>query len=273
MNNYARLSEVKRLSSGLNSTELDAVYLDAIEAASREFELRCHRHFYSKTATRYFDGNGKRNLRLTDESALLSDLLSITSLTVDDDDDGTYELTMVDGTDYRLWPLNESPKTRIDLLTRGTQLSVWPKGQSTVKLVGKFGYSEDTESSGLTGTVATTNGTTLTASDSATGVIEKGDTILIGTEQMYVSAVEGTAITVTRGVNGTTAATHSAVAINIRRYPKDIEDIIAKRVAGHRIGINQLTPLGESTWQAGSEFAEYMAVVKRYAYAGGLVVR
>jgi len=39
---------------------------------------------------------------------------------------------------------------------------------------------------------------------------------------MYVSAVATTAITVTRGVNGTTAAAHAAKTINLITYPPDV---------------------------------------------------
>ena len=48
-------------------------------------------------------------------------------------------------------------------------------------------------------------------------------TLLIESEQMYVSAVATGTATVVRGVNGTTAATHSAAAVSVAKYPACVE--------------------------------------------------
>lgn len=238
MNLYCRLPHLQAEVGG--GSTLQDQYLRAIEAASREVDHYCNRRFYSEVATRYFDGNGRDTLRLSPVPGE-ADLLSVTALTVDENDDGTYETTLVAGTDYRLLPVNSMRKDAIQLLTRGTQLGTWPRGQDAVKVVGKWGYSEDTDSIGITGTVADTSTTTLTGSGSATGLVFPGDTLIIGSEQMYVSAVAGTAITVTRGVNGTTAAAHAGAAIYVRRYPADIEEAVRIRVASGRWEANQGT--------------------------------
>jgi len=57
-------------------------------------------------------------------------------------------------------------------------------------------------------TLTTGAGSTSITVTSATGIVI-GSTLVIGTEQLLVSGVSGTTLTVTRGANGTTAATAS----------------------------------------------------------------
>lgn len=270
MNNYARLSHVKDRVTGMvgAGSILDSVYLQDVEAESRDFERRCGgRIFYTKEETRYGWAPGwlygidpATGCQTTRIVSLPFDVISLTTLKVDLDDDGTFETTLVDGTDYRLGPDNSVWKRHIELLRNSTQVSGWLQRSRFAELVGKFGHSEEWEALSITGTVASTDGTTVTASDSATGLIDAGDTIKLGDEQLYVSASEGTSVTVVRGVNGSTAATHSTDTIYVRRYPRDIERIIRDRVVQRRIDNNQLMPMGER----GAEFAEYMAVVNSY---------
>jgi len=244
VNNYCRLSDLKADVAGVSGTTYDATYLRAMEVASREIDRYCNRRFYAEVGTVYLDGNGKAELPLAPVPGEC-DLLSVSSLTVDDDDDGAYETTLVEGTDFRLWPVNVSPAWRLDMLTRGSQLSRWPRGQATVKVVGTWGYSEDLDATGLTGTVADATTTTITASASAASLVYPGDTIKIGSEQLYVTAVVTTSLTVTRGVNGTTAAAHSGEAISVRRYPPEIEEAVRVRVVSARWDNNQGVPLGD----------------------------
>ena len=89
-------------------------------AVSVLVEGYCDRHFYPLTTTRAFDGPA--DARLT-----VPDLISVTSLKSDDDDDGTYETTWAT-TDYELIPLNAEPTQHwgaphhaLRVLTRGTK--------------------------------------------------------------------------------------------------------------------------------------------------------
>ena len=76
------------------------------------------------------------------------------------------------------------------------------------------GFTSVHWTSAVTGTVATTGGTTLTAS--AVNSIATKSFILIGSEIMYVSAGGGTtSLTVTRGALGSVATTHSAATIYV----------------------------------------------------------
>lgn len=221
VNAYANLGMLKaEIGGNIGDTDDDAL-LRILARTSRGIDEACGRHFYSLSATRYYDGGGARCLWLPD------DLISITTLRADDNRDGTHELTLVADTDYWLWPDNpqpNSPYLRLDLVDYGSpQLYRWPLGRRSVQIVGKFGYSEETEACGTLGAeIASTSATavTMTAGHGLTG----GETILVGSEQMYVSAVEVNTLTVVRGVNGTTAATHSnGATVTRRRYHRNIE--------------------------------------------------
>ena len=63
-------------------------------------------------------------------------------------------------------------------------------------------------------------------------------TILIDSEQLYITAISGNTLTVQRGVNGTTAATHSGgAAVNNYVYPELVVQAfldIAKQIFRNR---------------------------------------
>lgn len=214
MNNYIRLNHLKA-DGGITGTSKDADLLRLITRVSRAFDDVCERHFYSRVDTKYYDGNGGTVIPI-------DDLISATTVV----DDGT---TLVSSTDYWLGPDNRLPNTparTLELNPDSTTKTIFSNGRRKVSIAGLWGYSNETEASGLTGTVATTNGTTITASADASALIFAGDTLLIEDEQVYVTAVSTTSITVQRAINGTTAATHSAKALNIRRYPRALEEAV-----------------------------------------------
>ena len=66
----------------------------------------------------------------------------------------------------------------------------------------------------ITGTVATTGGTTLTLS--ADGTVASGQTIRLDSEEMLVTALGTKSATVTRGVNGTTKVVHTDAVISTK---------------------------------------------------------
>lgn len=265
-NLYARLGEVKGDVVGLSAAVAagsDASYLRDIEDASRAFDNDClGRHFYARKATRYLSGDGSASLLLP------WDLISISTLTIDTDLDGDADLTLVEGTDFRLRPEAASergyPYWQLDLIPWGTQVSGWQKGDRAIAITGLWGWSYELETTGLTGTVADGTTTTIVANASAAALVFAGDTIVIEDEQLYVSAVNTTNLTVTRGINGTTAAAHSSKTIYIRRYPRDIEGAIKRRVIAKRWENRTGMPLGEPGKGFDVSYAAYMDVVKAY---------
>lgn len=233
MNVYARLPHLRSY-LGVSVRTSDVEMLRALERVSRDVDrLTGGRHFYSLTATRYFDGNGLARL-------YVGDLVSVTTLKVDEDRDDTYETTLTVSTDYWLWPDNvlaQQPYRGIELNPNSTQLTAWTPGRRSVQLAGVFGYSAETEATGATvqnATKLSAGGTTLTTT--AHHGIEPGDMLVIDTEQISVTAAvtgNATQLTIARAQNGTTDADHTnGVAISRRRYPRAIEDRVI-RLANH----------------------------------------
>jgi hypothetical protein len=243
MNRLCRLSKVKGDLAGVGSaTTVDATYLRQMDEASAEFVRSCGREFTATLATRYFRGGESGDSR----RLYTGDIASLTTVKVDADQDGVYETTLVVNTDFWLgsdeqrpgWPARE-----LYLMPNG-QLGAWPLHRRAVQVVALFGFSYELEAvvvsgSPAVGTLTSTTDLTCAITGDATSVIDPGDTIVMGSEQMDVASVAfatgTTTVTLTaRGINGTTAAIQTAVPIFIRRYPRDIERVVAERVVSGR---------------------------------------
>jgi hypothetical protein len=223
-NSYADLMNLK--SGGvlnISGTSFDARLLALLEDVSRWIDNYCNRKFYVLEATRRFDGRGGRELTLPD-------LMSVTSLKTDEDQDRVFEVTWGSG-DYLLYPLNAEPQqpwgrpySRVLVDTEAGSKVVFPSGKSTVEINGKWGFREVVEDSGAGinegGALGSTD-TTLTVADGSRFAI--GQTVLIESEQLYLTGISTDDLTVERGVNGTTAASHPDGAdIFIYRYPGSV---------------------------------------------------
>jgi hypothetical protein len=203
MNLYVDLDQMRRRyfhDSTLVSTD-QLELLRVIEQAGRQVDEFCGRFFYRLEATRYYDGKGFTQL-------WLDDLISITTLKIDEDGDLTYETTLTEETDFWLWPDNETPKIRLDVNPESSNLSAWPSGRKRIEIAGSFGYTGDTEATGDTvqSDPLAAGGTTLAVTGG--GNFSIGQTILIGSEQLYISDISDNNLTVLRGVNGTEDAEH-----------------------------------------------------------------
>lgn len=237
-NLYARPSHVMAAIAGTSYDPADGTllpqYVRAIERVSREVDRWTNRRFYAEVATRYFDVPAAcRELALPMNKD--GDLISVTTLKVDDDYDWSYGLTLTEGTDFVLMPYNTTPKWRIAVHPNSTNINNWPAGPRRVQIVGTFGYSYDLESTGLTGTVASSSTTTLTANAAATSLIDVGETLVLDSEQVYVTAVSAVTVSITRAQNGTTAASHTAGTTIYRRlYPADVTGAVIDQVGRQR---------------------------------------
>lgn len=230
MNSYGRLSHVKTDVSKTTAVD-DDVLGRTMEAASRGIDRMLNRQVFSQLGTGYYHGDGSRELLLPLGAAgapeVYGDVLSVTTLKVDQDGDGTYEVTLATQTDW--WYSNAWPVgcySALELNPRGTQLSAFTWGRRTVEAVGRFGYSALSEATGETvqNNPLTDSGTALTVLSTAD--IDVGEVLVIEAEEAHVTGTpDGTTLTIARGVNGTTAAAHAqGVAISRRRYPADIEE-------------------------------------------------
>lgn len=219
MNLYSNLVAIKD-SLGILATTHNDRLLALLEVASRTIDRYCDRHFFVKSETRYFDGS-KAPLQI-------NDLLSIDTLTTDEDGDATFENTFAT-TDYILYPLNTFPKTKIELSV-DSDYGGFGHRKKGCSIAGKWGYGDGvsampySSSGDLTGDNLSDVATSCDVTDADN--FSPGQTILLSSEQCYISAYDttGDTLTLIRGVNGTTAVGHNAgTGIYIYDYPADIE--------------------------------------------------
>lgn len=280
MNNLARLEHMKADEAGVSgTTALDAVLERTCEQVSRDFEAETRRSFVARYGIRYLE----RHPRECPETlTIFEDLASITTLLVDDDANGTYELTLVENTDFWVERENDldtnTPITLLRLNPDATTVQIysWPTRKRAIKLTGLWGYSYELEDTTIdTAEALDTTETDVTVSATAASLIFPGDTIVIDSEQMAVTAVASVTLTVVRAINGTTAAAHdTAASVYVRRYPRDVERAVSERVVGLRwdvqsgyAGMASLT--GDPSVSAGrttdrASFARWRQAVKRY---------
>jgi hypothetical protein len=218
VNCYAGIADLKT-ALGITSTTDDTIMRKILDASSRLIDKYTSRFFYCETKTKYFDGASSR--------LWVDDLLSITTLKTDEDGDATYENTLTVTTDYLLYPLNEYPKTRIELSESPTYNSFASGVKKGVEIDGLWGYGDGISATPyivdttLSAAISSTTATTFTVTSVAN--LSAGNTILIDTEQMFIYSIATLTLTVERGVNGTTAATHSdGASLYIYQYPYDV---------------------------------------------------
>lgn len=135
-NGYTTLAKIKS-ALRITSTDAtdDAVIEDMITQASRIIDAQTHRTFYARTETHYYDAPAGASLYIDDD-----DLLTITTLT---NGDGS----TIANTNYKLYPLNISPKWEIRLL--GSSGVSWKPTASgdvngAIAIAGTWGFSSTT---------------------------------------------------------------------------------------------------------------------------------
>lgn len=206
VNGYCTLAEMKaRMDVTTTDTTRDAFIEQMIEAASRWIDQHTGRHFYALTATRYFTTDDSLALRVPD-------LASVTTLATDEDGDRTYETTWA-ATDYDLLPYNDPPYQWLEVAPNG--LNVFPAVRRGVQIAGVWGWPVTVTVAGTT--LAEDLDTSETEVDVVSGAaLSGGQTIRIDSEDMRVESIATNTLTVVRGINGTTAATHdTGAAISI----------------------------------------------------------
>lgn len=218
-NSYATLTELLAFMPNSANTDTSMAH-NALMAASRAIDRQTGTYFYPRVKTNLYDTPTKDKLNLFD------DLLELTTLTNGDGDEITSSY-------YKLYPYNLYPKFMIKLNPLG---NVWFETSSTwdemaaIQVLGFWGYHDDysrawvTESA-LSAAIVDTTTTTLTASADFT--FQAGHIIRIDNELMQVTAVDSSTLetlTVIRGWNGSTAATHLINApVKVWRPMEDIK--------------------------------------------------
>ena len=217
---YATRAALERnLKSGTADTytAADEALMDAaLESASRQIDQYCGQWFYPWTQTRIETAHRSGCLLLE------QGLLSLTSLSTDTALDGTFA-TVWAATDYQLGPpnapLQNPPRPYWRIERRPLGVYGFPCYQSGVQIAGIWGTYD------VHATATSQLAEALDASEVGVDVddgeeFEVGQTILVDSEQMFVRAIATDTLTVTRAVNGTTAATHADNSpIEVYSYP------------------------------------------------------
>ena len=215
---YINLASLKAELTITDTTD-DAILLRKLEAVSRLIDGECDRHFYTKTSTKYFTA-------LSGNYVYLPDLLSVTTLKTDDDGDRTYENTWA-ATDYDLLDYNEFPKYKIHITPEGNY--TFPSTRKGVEIVGLWGFGDGWSAvpyeDSATNTSEVLDNSETDVDVGAGTAFAVGQLILVESEQMYITAIATNTLTVKRGVNGTTAATHvTDKDIYIYLYPQPVRE-------------------------------------------------
>jgi len=127
---YCTLNEVKD-ELGITVEDNDFTLMGMILQVKGIIDNWCNRDFLAATATRYFDGGNP---------LFIDDLVSVTTLKLDEDGDATFESTLAD-TDYLLYPLNKYPKTTIKL-SEASNYGGFANGvRKGVEIAGSWGYA------------------------------------------------------------------------------------------------------------------------------------
>lgn len=198
---------------GLSSSNIttdtndDSILNVMLESVSRFIDDQCHRTFYPRQETRYFD---VPEFQSNDTVLFLDDdLLSITTLTNGDS-------SVITNTQYVLYPKNSYPKQWIKLL--GSSSVMWQSSsagdnESAISILGLWGFNNNYTQRGwsIVGTLgaAMSDTTTLTLTMTAGHSVVKDEVYKIDSEILNVTNVSTNTVTVSsRGDNGSTAATH-----------------------------------------------------------------
>jgi hypothetical protein len=228
---YATVAEVNDYLTSGGSTKyaaeaaaIVALKLSLLEGVSRRIDDVCRRSafgsgFGPRIGTNYYDGDGTNGLLLKD------DLISLSAFTVASVTGGT-GVSPVVSTDYFLSNVlgyTGPPWRQLILHGQGSPVQFF-SGYRTIVCTGTWGYPASTVTLTATYSAIGTAGTTSVAVSAATE-FSAGQTLLIDSEQMYLTSLTGTTLTVVRGVNGTTAATHAGGALAKYVYDARVHDV------------------------------------------------
>lgn len=216
---YATVQELKKYiaedsdTDTASWTDSDSTLLTLLEGASRRVERYCMRSdfgsgFGPRIASNRYDADGSDTLDLRDDFQGFSSISLIQG-----PGGGTVSLTL--DTDIYATPYGGPPYTGLVFTNLGQAPSF---GLRLWTVAGTAGYSYETASLG-TAAIASSGATSITLTS---GTAYAGTTLLVGSEHLYVTASSGgTALTVLRAQNGTTAAAGTAAA-SVFRYPREV---------------------------------------------------
>jgi hypothetical protein len=226
---YTRPYDVRNLYLSSSGSSDDGLILGICQQVSREIDDLTNRRFYPRIETRYYDYQNAFRLTLDD------DLLDLTTLTNGDS-------TTIAAASYKLYPLNATPKTAIQLLTTEDNWALPTSGEpyGAITVNGVWGYhpryTDAWRTSGAVLTAALSDASTVTLSCTAS-VVQTGDLLKLGSEYLYATAITSGSsnnVTVERGVNGTTAAS-ALIGATLYKWTvsPEISNLATRAAAGY----------------------------------------
>lgn len=143
-------------------------------------------------------------------------IISVSSATLYSGTDRSSSTTLVEDTDYLLYPysgfppgVTPSPYYGLKYKDQGSNNNPFNEtGQKVLTITAEYGWGSLTTSD-TTLSAAVSDTTTKTVSVTSAANLSAAQTILVGTERMYIESISSNDLTVERGVAGSTAATHS----------------------------------------------------------------
>jgi hypothetical protein len=229
LNSYATLAEYKsyvtsRGQTVADDTADDAVIETLLKSVSRFFDTQTGRRFYPFIQTRYFD---VPNIYSSDPRSIEmdTDLLEVLEIT---NGDGV----VIPSTEYTVQPRNQSPYSRIRLLS--TSSYAWRSNSAgetfdVISVNGIWGFHNDHVNAWVQDSALNED---LDATETGVDVVS-GSNYLIGDiaryddEFNYVSSKSTNTLTVLRGVNGSIATTHtSGTGVFLWRFMDDLKTAV-----------------------------------------------
>lgn len=234
-NFYCSREQTKR-AIPINGVTADRQIDRIIEAESRAIDRKLRRWFIPRTETRLYRfparNQGGSHIWLD------ADLLSLTTLRSEAQNTTP---TTIAATDYFLEPANEPPYNRIEIdLSSNSVFQAGDTPQRSISVLGSWGYDDETASAGTVSSGLATDATVVAMVCSDASRLEVGDTMLIETEQIFVSdrsfAALGTVLVNDAGITADKAdvaitldASHGVVAGEVILL--DSEQLLVESVA------------------------------------------
>ena len=250
MSYYNELTTVNAVRSSYLSivgTGDDTLMRDIIRSVSADIERAAHRSFSPRIATHYFDY--QRDVY----GAFLTfddDLLEIATLTNGDS-------TTISSNAYVFEPRNTFPRYALKLLnSSGVYWTYALDTENAISVAGTWGYHSDYTNAwqAVDVTNASATNTTTSITTVGSGLIKAGQLLKIDSEYLYATSVATTTATVTRAVNGSTAATHSNTTTIYAWTPDAAIEQLAKEASAARFRLRE-NPLSETIVIDGNSFA------------------
>ena len=209
---YIGRRALKRAAS-INGVDRDATIDRIIEASARRIDRQTRRFFIPRTETRLYRWPREQSSRgyvlWVDQG-----LISVTTLQTKAQDSSP---TTIAASDFFVEPNNTGPPfNRIEIdLSSSAAFEAGDTPQRSISVTGSWGFSNDTRSAGTvaSGLASSATASSFVASDSS--LLDVGDTMLIESEQVFISNVASAALTGSILLDGALTATQSQTSVTV----------------------------------------------------------